>query len=129
MGSMLQDRGRHQAPPQNEIPSKRFKEDNSLITETEIESSEELSLLDNASNTLESMNPINLAARVLSARAQLFHQFQNNRAILQQQQQHQQQKSFHPNNFDSQQKLCQLLQFAHFQAYLATMVSRSTKTE
>ena len=95
MGSMLQDRGRHQAPPQNEIPSKRFKE------ETEIESSEELSLLDNASNTLESMNPINLAARVLSARAQLFHQFQNNRAILQQQQQHQQQKSFHPNNFDS----------------------------
>ena len=125
MGSMLQDRGRHQAPPQNEIPSKRFKEDHSLITETEIESSEELSLLDNASNTLESMNPINLAARVLSARAQLFHQFQN-RALLQQQQQ----KSFNfQQNFDSQQKLCQLLQFAHFQAYLATMVSRSTKTE
>ena len=123
MGSMLQDRGR-QAPPQNEIPSKRFKEDHSLITETEIESSEELSLLDNASNTLESMNPINLAARVLSARAQLFHQFQN-RALLQQQQ-----KSFNfQQNFDSQQKLCQLLQFAHFQAYLATMVSRSTKTE
>ena len=122
MGSMLQDRGR-QAPPQNEIPSKRFKEDPVI---TEIESSEELSLLDNASNTLVSMNPINLAARVLSARAQLFHQFQNNRALLQQQQQ----KSFNfQNQFDSQQKLCQLLQFAHFQAYLATMVSRSTKTE
>ena len=113
MGSMLQDRGR-QAPPQNEIPSKRFKEDPVI---TEIESSEE-------SNT-DSMNPINLAARVLSARAQLFHQFQN-RALLQQQQQ----KSFNfQQNFDSQQKLCQLLQFAHFQAYLATMVSRSTKTE
>ena len=113
MGSMLQDRGRHQAPPQNEIPSKRFKEDPVI---TEIESSEE-------SNT-DSMNPINLAARVLSARAQLFHQFQN-RALLQQQQ-----KSFNfQQNFDSQQKLCQLLQFAHFQAYLATMVSRSTKTE
>ena len=112
MGSMLQDRGR-QAPPQNEIPSKRFKEDPVI---TEIESSEE-------SNT-DSMNPINLAARVLSARAQLFHQFQN-RALLQQQQ-----KSFNfQQNFDSQQKLCQLLQFAHFQAYLATMVSRSTKTE
>ena len=113
MGSMLQDRGRHQAPPQNEIPSKRFKEDPVI---TEIESSEE-------SNT-DSMNPINLAARVLSARAQLFHQFQN-RALLQQQQ-----KSFNfQTQFDSQQKLCQLLQFAHFQAYLATMVSRSTKTE
>ena len=122
MGSMLQDRGR-QAPPQNEIPSKRFKEDHPLIiTETEIESSEELT------NTLDSMNPINLAARVLSARAQLFHQFQNNRALLHQQQQ---QKSFNnfQQNFDSQQKLCQLLQFAHFQAYLATMVSRTTKTE
>ena len=50
------------------------------------------------------------------SRAQLLHQH----ALLQQQ------KTW---TLDSQQKLCQLLQLAHFQAYLASMVSRSTKSE
>ena len=55
-------------------------------------------------------------SRLISARAQLLHQ----QALIQQQ------KNW---TLDSQQKLCQLLQLAHFQAYLANMVSRSTKSE
>ena len=117
MGNMLQERNRP-SPPMIESPSKRFKEDptedsNPVCLES---SDNRLSIIDNQMINTEAANPINIAARLISARAQ----------ILQQQALFQQQKSW--NSLDSQQKLCQLLQLAHFQAYLASMVSR-TKTE
>ena len=117
---------------------KKFKEDESLITsntELQIQNTEDDSSNDTTIITPENNQvlALNLAARFLTARAQLIHQqvFMQQKAaslgLIPSVIPNLENQGILPN--DPQQKLSQMLQIAQFQAYLASAQMANNKTE
>ena len=112
-GTVFQQEKR--SPAQEEVSCKKFKEEP----------------LEESSTSKNQVFALNLAARFLTARAQLIHQqvFLQQKAAISAGLWPSSASPITPSSENSQQKLSQMLQIAQFQAYLASASTSANKTE